>query len=172
MKPFVLLLGILTILLVIIGIAQFYNPIPDLTGVPHPKFKGMKISPSNTDMYTHTKWLGYFFAVGLIAMFTTILIIGSRRAEKNTGMIRGILVFGIIYTILFSIMIYSNWAYVYDSDHTFFGQMPRPTAWVIYVIWLTPLIVTGLYVFNFNRWVISKEEERELKKWIALNVDK
>ena len=166
MRPYVVLLSILITLLLIIGVAQVYEPLSGLTGANHPNFKGMKVSPDNTDLHNHTKWMGYLFAMGLIAMFTTILIIGSRRASKNTGMFKGLVVFGIVYAFLFTMMILANWSYVNDPNHSFFWQMPKPTAWMIYVVWLSPLIVAALYVFNFERWVISPEDEAEIKNYL------
>lgn len=167
MKPFITLLGILLFLLLLIGVASFYQPIPGLTGSPHPDFAGMKISPDNTDLYSHSKWIGYLFAMGLIAMFVTILIIGSRRNGKLTGMTKGLVIFGVIYAIVFSMMIFSNWSYVNDTNHQFFWQMPKPTAWMIYGVWLSPLVVTAIYVLNFERWVISPEDEKELKAFLS-----
>ena len=81
-------------------------------------------------------------------------------------MTKGLLIFGVVYLALFSCMIFSNWSYVHDQNHTFFWDMPRPTAWMIYAVWLSPLIVTAIYVVNFERWVISPEEEEELMAFL------
>lgn len=168
-KPFIALMVILLFLLCIIGVAGLYQPISGLTGAAHPTFEGMKVSPDNTDMHVHTQWLGYLFALGLIAMFTVILIIGSMRNGQFTGLYKGLIVFGLVYACIFSLMILSNWSYVGSDSNTFFWQMPRPTAWMIYLVWLSPLMVTALYVFNFERWIISPEDEADLKEFLNQN---
>jgi len=169
MKPFIAFLIAICTLILIIFLAYSISPIEGLTGAAHPEFPGMKVSPYNTDLFSHTKWLGYSFALGIIWLFISILIIGSRKKGQTTGMSKWIGVFGILYSIVFSLMIFSNWAYVNESNASFFGQMPRPTAWMIYVVWLSPLFLTLLYVFKFEDWVISPEEEAELKEYLKIN---
>ena len=166
MKPFFAFLIAICTLILIILLTYIISPIEGLTGVAHPEFPGMKVSPKNTDLYFHTRWLGYSFAMGIIWLFVSILIIGSRKNGQTTGMSKSIGVFGVFYSIVFSLMIFSNWTYVNETSTTFVGQMPKPTAWMIYVVWLSPLFLTLLYVFKFEDWVISPKEENELEEYL------
>ena len=83
MKPFYVLLALFTFLLVLVGVAQFYNPLPGLTGVPHPEIKGMMISSGNTDQFEHLRWLGYFFALGVVGVFGCIYFIGNLKKRSD-----------------------------------------------------------------------------------------
>lgn len=166
MNPYKSLLTILVLMLSLIIMSGIIMPMEGLTGANHPEFPGMKVSPFNTDQYAHTKWMGYALAILLIALFVNILYVGSLKKGRDKGMGKYIFLFGIVYTVVFSMMIFSNWVYVSNPSIPFFGQMPRPTAWMIYVVWLSPLILTFAYVFGFDRWIISREEEEELVEWL------
>jgi len=166
MKPFYALLFSLIFLLLLIFLALIISPLDGVTGSPHPDFKGMMISAGNTDQQVHTKWLGYLFALGVLAVFMSVLFIANRKYGKVTGMGKWLGIFAILYTFVFSLMIFSNWDYVNSSDNRFIGQMPKPTAWMIYVIWLFPFFITIVYVLKFNDWVISPEEEKELSDFL------
>ena len=167
MKPFYVLLALFTFLLVLVGVAQFYNPLPGLTGVPHPEIKGMMISSGNTDQFEHLRWLGYFFALGVVGVFGCIYFIGNLKKGQITGIGKWLIAFTICFALIFTVMIFSNWNYVQNADNQFFAQMPIPTAWMIYAVWLFPYFITILYMWKFEEWVISPEEEAELAEFLA-----
>lgn len=169
MKAYYILLATVLGLLFIIVLAFVISPVDGLTGVAHPDIPNMKISPHNVDEYSHTRWLGYAFALILIVMFITLLYIGSLKNESSTGMARWVIIFGVIYTVVFSAMVFSNWSYVASPVDTFIGQMPKPTAWMIYIVWLSPMFMALVYIFNFDRWVISDKEVEELSEFLKSN---
>jgi len=152
--PFKILLVTVLLMLGLLAAMAFMEPINGLTGIGHPEYAYMKIGPDTVGMHSHTKWMSFGFAMVLIGMFVTLLNIGSRRNEKQTGLAKWIYAFGIVYTLIFIGMITSNWNYVASDSNTFWGQMPRPTAWMIYAVWLSPLIVALSYVFTFEKNVI------------------
>ena len=166
MKPFYAFLASLIFLLIIIIIAQFFDPIQGVTGIPHPDIKGMMISPSNTDQFEHTRWLGYLWALGIISVFGSIFFIGNRKKGKVTSIGKWLYIFTITYAIIFTFMIFSNWKYVQNTENIFVSQMPIPTAWMIYGVWFFPLFITLLYMLKFEEWVISSEEEEELADFL------
>ena len=169
MKPYVFLLISVLALLGIILAAALFQPIEGLTGINHPEFPNMKVAPDTVGMHGHTKWMSFGIAMFLIALFVMVLYIGSLRKSKVTGLAKWIYVFGIAYSCLFALTIFSNWNYISSTENTFWGQMPRPTAWMIYALWLCPMIVVIGYVIGFEKWVISSEEEKELMEWLNEN---
>ena len=167
MKPFYLLLSLFTILLLLIGVALFYDPIPGLTGAPHPEFKGMMISDGNTDLFTHLRWLGLLFALAVVSIFGCVFLIGTLKKGKTTGIGKWLGVFTICYALIFLFMVLTNWDYAQNTNNRFTALMPIPTAWMIYGVWLFPYFITILYVWKFEEWVISPEEEKELSQFLA-----
>jgi hypothetical protein len=64
------------------------------------------------------------------------------------------------------------WRYADAMETQYFGGLPRPTAWAIYGIWSVPIIMTAVYVFRFDEWILDNQdmavfstlvEERESK---------
>ena len=158
MKLFYLLLAVLIFLLGIILLAGLVDPINHLTGVPHPDYKGMLIAPETTDHHNHTKWLGYLFGCGVLGLFLVMLLIGNRKKGKITSIGSWIMVGMFFYFIGFSLMVFSNWGYVHSESNEFVFQMPKPTAWMIYVVWFIPLIITISYIVRFEDSIISHDE--------------
>lgn len=166
MKPFYFLFFILLFLLVIIGLAGMVPEVIGATGVDHPKFKGMKISPANIDQQTSTRWLGYLFGLAIILLFGVMLFIGNRKKGAITSIGKP-LAFGIIiYLIVFSMMVFSHWSYAINDGGPFSLLMPTPTAWMIYGVWFVPLIITFSYIFNFEDAIISDDEIQEFHAFL------
>lgn len=158
MRLFYLLLIVLVFLLGIILLAGIINPVEHLTGVPHPEFQGMLIAPDTTDHYSHTKWLGYLFGCGVLLLFLVMLLIGNRKKGKIASIGPWIIGGMFFYFVGFSLMVFSNWTYVHNVTNEFIFQMPKPTAWMIYVVWFVPLIITISYIVKFEDSIISKDE--------------
>ena len=160
MKSIYAVLFFLIFLIVIMILAWQWSPVEFATGFPHPnpEFKGMYISKTNIDVVPHTKWLGYLFGLGIIGLFSSLLVLGNRKNGKATGIVKWIFITMIIYTIAFSGMVFSHWDYAANNGGNFFKFMPIPTAWMIIGIWSIPLILTAVYIVKFEDWIISDEE--------------
>ena len=171
MKLFYLLLCVLLFLLSIILLAGLIAPIPAATGIPHPEFSGMYIAPNNIDQVTHTRWLGYLFGLGILGLFTAMLFIGNLKAGKITTIGKWLGMAMIVYMIVFSFMVFSNWTYVNQVEHSFFDFMPIPTAWMIYAVWFAPLIITIAYITKFEEAIISDQEIEAFHKFLDQHRD-
>ena len=168
MSSFKILLGVLVCLLLLVAALALSPQVPYATGIPHPEFgTNILIGPNNIDQEAHTRWLGYLFGIGIIGVFWTFLSIGSRKKGNPTIMYRWIAFCFVLYIISFTMMTTSHWTYGASSVSDFVMMMPEPTAWMIYVMWFLPIIITVAFVIFFERAVISDEEIASFEEYIA-----
>lgn len=166
MKLFYALFAILLLLLTIILLAAISPEVVGATGVPHPDFKGMLISPANIDEVTHTRWLGYLFGTGIIALFGVMLFIGNRKKGRITSMGKWLWLGIIAYFLVYTALVISHWMYAANKGGPFVFSMPVPTAWMIFGAWFIPLIITIAYVVKFDDAVISEEEIESFHEYL------
>ena len=169
MRPFYFLFLVCVLFSAVVLAAELLPTVEMATGVDHPKFPGMKVSVSTVAESPVVKWLSYAYGLGIIAIFGGFLWIGNVKNGKTTRMGLAVLIMIIVYTIAYSFMVVTHWSYSANSENHFFGFLPVPTAWMIWGMWFLPLIYTVIYVYKFNQWVISPEEEEEIKAFIKNN---
>ena len=126
MNLFKILFEILLSILAVIIIAAIAPEVPQVTGVPHPEFKGMFVGPNNIDQVSHTRWLGYFYGVGIICLFANFLIIGNRKKGRPTSIRKWIVATMVIYLVVFTFMVMSHWSYSDNDGGPFALLMPAP----------------------------------------------
>jgi len=133
MSPFKILLAILiTLLLIIVGLAVSPQ-VPAATGMPHPEYGvNILIAPNNIDQEPHTRWLGYFYGLGIIGIFWSFLTIGTRKKGQRTVMVKWIAICFVLYLFVYTMMTRSHWSYTDNAGGDFVLSMPEPTAWMIY----------------------------------------
>lgn len=136
------------------------------TGQQHPVYKSMvKSGPQIADSALG-KWLSFAFGATIICLFTTTLVIGSRRRQPNPIQRRWLLAGGIFYLLVFSAMCLAYWQYNDGQTTIYFGGLPAPTAWMVYGMWFCPLFFSILYIARFHQWILSPEEEEAFRKII------
>ena len=160
------MLSFLVLLLLIVLAASLAPGIQEATGVPHPDYPGMFVSPTNIDHNPLTRWLGYLFGLGVICLFGSMLLIGNRKNSRATSMKPWLIVGIILYLTAYTFMVMSHWSYTHSSDVQFILTMPKPTAWMIYVVWFIPLVITIGYIIRFEDAIISEEEELDFYNFL------
>ena len=63
------------------------------------------------------------------------------------------------YAIIFVLLVRSDAAYQAGGELLHVGGFPPPTAWLIYGMWLFPLVMVGLFVWGFDRWYYTPDDE-------------
>lgn len=167
MKYIYILLVVLIALLALVLLAAVTPQVENATGVLHPEFPGMFISPANIDQAVHTRWIGYLFGLGIIFLFGIMLFIGNRKKGKLTSIGPWLYVGLLVYMLAYSMMVFSHWDYTLNHDSSFFLSMPKPTAWMIYVVWFVPLVITIAFIVKFESAIISDEEIDEFQDYLT-----
>ena len=163
MDYFKLLLGGLLGLLAIIIALWVLPGIPQATSQLHPEYSTMLKSGNAVTDQSSIKWLAYFFGLMILFIFVVTIFIGARR-KRSTGNLRYWLVAGsLAYAITYHFSIMAYWRYAGAAETQYFGGLPSPTAWAIYGIWSVPIIMTLVYVFRFDEWILDRQDMEAFK---------
>jgi len=158
---------ILTILFLgIIGMLAMTTPPANVTGHAHDVYKTMLQGGTSMSMNSTTNILAYLFglcATGLLCLF---LILGAIRKGKLDGIRPWLIIASITYLIVYSLTYYSDISYVETGHDRFFGGWPMPTAWMIYVMWSTPVLFVLIYIFKFRDWILTVEDESRFEELV------
>ncbi|MEM6963818.1 MAG: hypothetical protein AAF573_03565 [Bacteroidota bacterium] len=154
---FILLIGFLALILTLRII-----PAPEnATGTVHPKFDTMLHGGTSVAADPTVKWLAYLFGLFVISVFAFVLFLGATKKDANLNTkIRRVFTFGFLaYTFVYTLMVFAYWKNYPSPSDDFILGFPKPTAWMMYGMWFTPLIFTFVYIFKFKDWILTPEEE-------------
>jgi len=116
-----------------------------------------------------TKWLSYFFGIGIISIFGFVLFIGGRKQntiiQKKMYRILGL---GLtLYFLVYNAMVTSWWSYTETNSMEYFMGLPKPTAWVIFGMLPISFFISFFYITKFDELIYTKEDEQKFKEIMA-----
>lgn len=113
--------------------------------------------------------LGLAFVFGLleIAFFMSCLAFGSRRNGKVGPIVKYIVAGGIVYAGAFIGLITAYRNYMSSDTLTTFGNLPTPTAWMMYALWPAPVFFLLVFIFGFQRFIWNDEDEAAFRAIVA-----
>jgi len=141
---------------------------PDSRGTDHTVHETMRQGGSSERHDAVLPW-GFLYGLLSIVLFVAVMALGLRRrgrlpAGSGRALWLGLGVFAVVFTLL----VLSYRAYVEPgADRALFGSFPRPSAWMLYGVWPVPLLFALLYMWNFDRWVISEDEVADFERLAA-----
>ena len=160
------LLGLLVFCLLLILVLQILPPQDLPAGAPHVQFTTLQ--SSGTSVYDSSPhWaIGLSFGLAIIGIFGVTLYIGGHRQDpqKRKSIFRAFGIGMLAYFGVFLLLINAYQHYHQTGVTPYFLGYPAPSAWMIYGIWLVPLVFTTMYVMKFDDWVLSAEEVEEFKR--------
>ena len=68
-------------------------------------------------------------------------------------------------------MIWSWWDYTTTNSMDYFLGLPKPTAWM-FALMLIPLFISSCYIYKFQDWVYTKEDEARFQDILAKSKNK
>ncbi len=141
---------------------------PDSRGTDHPVHETMR-QGGGGERHDSVLALGLLFGLLSILLFVALMALGLRRRGRlPTGSRRALWSGLALYALVFALLVLSYRGYAEPgADRDLVGSFPRPTAWMLYVLWPVPLLFTLLYAWNFDRWVISENEVAEFERLAA-----
>jgi len=141
-------------------------PPTNVTGQAHETYKTMLKGGTSMTVDSISNTLAYLFglcATGLLCLF---LILGAIRKERLDGIRPWLILSSIAYLIVYSLTYLSDAHYV-DIGHTRFVMgWPIPTAWMIYVMWATPVFFVMIYIFKFRDWILTEDDESRFEELV------
>jgi len=166
MKDYYPFLFVLSATLLIIAGLAIADPVPDTSATVHPTYKTMLKSGNSQASSPAVKYLGYAFGLAILGIFGVSLYWGSRRAKDNGFKLRDLIIGMGLYILTYTGLVLSSWKYD-QLEAPLWGDLPIPTAWMLYGIWFVPVIFIVLYVYGFKDHVLSEEEEAKFHEILA-----
>ncbi len=164
MKAIHFLLISLIVLLLTILFMWTQEQLPAASGMLHPSIKGMLKSGSTVSDSAVTKWASFIFGLSILMIFASSMALGIKRNAMEKKVLNRLVLFFGSYTIVYILFVRSYWNFNTDTSENFFGSFPLPTAWMLYGIYLFPLILTISIILNFNSWILSPEDKERFNE--------
>lgn len=134
-------------------------------GFDHPDFPTMQASGSGAERHAKVLWLGWAYGMLSIGFFLTLLAFGSRKNGSIGPLKKPILIIGIAYAAVFTMMVLSYRGYMNEDTHELFLSFPQPTAWMLFGVWLVPMAFIVVYMRTFDSWTLT---EADIERFHAL----
>jgi len=153
---------IYVLIILFLGIIAFLAITPppvSVTGQAHDVYKTMLKGGTSMSADSTTNTLAYLFglcATGLLCLF---LVQGAIRKGRLDGIRPWLILASIAYLTSYTLTYLSDAHYASSGHDRFFLGWPIPTAWMIYVMWSTPVLFVLIYIFKFRDWVLTDEDE-------------
>ena len=150
--------------------ALWISDVPEnATGLTDTTFTTLNRSGNTVASDPIVKWLSYLFGIGIIGIFGFMVFIGGRKKEKAVRKkIYRVLAIGITaFLFVYTMMLQSWWHYVATNIMDYFLGLPKPTAWMLFGMMLTPTIITFFYTTKFEEWIYTAEDEAKFSEIMA-----
>lgn len=169
MKLPTLLLALLLALCGLYSAFLFSDPPANAAGLAHPEYATM-LQGGDPLRHSGKLMLGWLVALGQASLFTGLLVLGIRRGQRPVPG-RGVFLAGLVaYLAVFSLLMLSYRTFMRDpagAADRIFLSFPAPTAWMLYGVWIVPLVFLVLYMVLFEDWIYGPEEERKFQQLLA-----
>jgi len=154
----------------ILIIALWTSDVPhNATGIVDAEYKTLLHSGQTVASTSTTKWLAYFFGMGIICIFGFVLFMGGRKKEVAIRkQVYRVLAIGLVlYLLVYTAMVTSWWNYVETNSMEYFMGLPKPTAWMVFGMLLIPFFISYFYITKFEDWIYTKEDEKRFLEIMA-----
>ncbi len=170
MKTERLLLFWLVLLCLVVGMVLTTPEPTGGHGVPHGGYVAM-LKGSPTPPSDRILVLGWLFGLTQVGFFVTCMAMGiSRRSTAARGWL--VLLFGVgtlLYSGVMTMMCMADRVAVRSGETGFIGSFPAATSWMLYGIWLSPLVFVAAYMIGFERWILPPGAMTRFEELVAAN---
>ena len=153
-----LLLGLSAVLMGVMGASRLLPAATHPTARLHPEAASLLQSTGGLADQPETLWLGYAIGLLILGLMAVCVWIGLRKQDAGTPLTRWMMIGFAGYALVFTGLTITYAQYAADPSGSFFGGFPLPTAWMIYGMWFFPLLLVGLYMVMFDRWVLTEDD--------------
>ena len=156
MKLPIVLFGLLLGMCVVMGVALLSDPPKNNHGFAHSRFGNSMLQGGDGQLrHGSIRWLGWIYGGCQIVFYVICLLLGMREPSRCT---RAFLVCGGIYLGTFCWLMLADQKYVGHLDQPLVLGFPLSTAIMVYGLWGVPLLFVGMYVVNFDRWILKPDD--------------
>ena len=127
-------------------------------GFTHDEFPSMDQGGSGAERHERLFWPALAFGVLTLILMAALMDFGASRSEKLSSLVLPIAIGGVLWALIFSMIMFSYRNYMSEDSPGFFLALPTPTAWFVYGFWPFQLIFVAIYVVAFKRSFITDED--------------
>ncbi len=137
-------------------------PVPDgPTGWEHPDYPGMRLGGEGEARFETIAAPAFAYGVLTIVFFVSLLGLALRPNRRRAAFPwlagGGALCVAVFIALMTS---YRNFAADRGMGDFVLG-FPQPSAIMLYLLWPVPLVFMALYLYYFDRWIWSAEDEEK-----------
>ena len=166
---FRLLLGVSAALVLIMAASVLLPGATEPTARLHPEAASLLQSTGGLADQPATLWLGYVLGLLILGLMAVCVWIGLRKKDAGTPLTRWMMTGFAGFALVFTGLTFTYARYTGTAEIPFFGGFPLPTAWMIYGMWFFPLILVGLYMALFDRFVLTEDDQARFQDLVAEN---
>jgi hypothetical protein len=143
-------------------------PHPAATGTAHPSFATMLHGGPGHARVEGIFVLGWAFGACQLLCFALCFALGLRRAGGLGRLRMPLLVGAVLHQLCWLWLLESYVTYSADpAPQTTVLGFPPPTAIMLYVLWPFPAYFVALYVFYFDRFIFTADDQRRFDELVA-----
>ena len=159
MKISYVLFGLLVAMGLVLGYLLLFVPETAVGhGVVHPDFPSMLQGGDGAVRHASVLTGGAALGVLMILFMVGLLVFGANRSGK-VGMEEAVLIGGtVVFVLCFLAVVITYQPYAEAGGGELTMAFPLPTAWMMYGVWVAPVVFIALYMFRFDPWIMSDEE--------------
>ncbi|NWG47283.1 MAG: hypothetical protein HXY25_12160 [Alphaproteobacteria bacterium] len=161
---------VLALLLGIAGLLAMALLTPEIAGsagAGPPEIAGMRIGGDGAARWEPIAFAGFLLQCLTIGFVGLLVVMSVPRRLRSKGFWAGLLLYAGLALFVWIQINTSYRHYLQSSETSFFLGFPTPSAWMIYGVWSSALILVGLYVFGFRRFVLTREDEARFEALLA-----
>ena len=110
---------------------------------------------------------GAIAGVLVIAVYLLCLLLGAGKNGASLTFVGVVAASSCLVVGSFLAMTFSFDDYVGDPSPQLVGGFPIPTAWMVFGVWMSPVVFLAVYVAGFRRWVMTEDDRKRLEALIA-----
>jgi hypothetical protein len=103
----------------------------------------------------------------MISLMGTLAVIGWQRKGKGNAHRPWLIAAFVGYAIVFLCLSFSYVAYEQAESPLLWGGFPAPTAWMLYVLWLFPLVLVAMFMLRFDQWFLDPKDLERFQELVA-----
>ena len=143
------------------------SQVPHGHGFAHPEVANMQVGGDGALRHDRILWFGWAFGILQVAFFVVLIAYGGSKQGKLGLLKIPIFIAGILYAATFTAVVYTYQTYTSTDDPAMFLSLPVPTAWMVYGLWIVPMLFVFLYMFTFDSWTFRDEDMKRFEELLA-----
>lgn len=155
-------------MLIVVGVAVFFvDEVPDGHGRAHPEIAKILIGGDGAARHENILWYGMAFGLLQVAFFVACLAFGASRQDSIGRLTVPIGIGTAVYVVITACMFLSYRTYANEDSPALFLAFPKPTAWMMYGMWIFPVYFIFIYLFTFDKWFMTENDLKRFEEIVA-----